>query len=204
MSRHPMGQGRPRPGQVGGSVPVVHPHMRGAHLNLSRVLRDLVGSSPRAWGSLLQLPEDLHDFDATAAALVVWDTFLSSGPEHRTAAGLGRDEHHARALVAFWDGCHDIGKLNPSVPRTGPPRPVGLPPRSASWGQGRPHLRSLTNGSPRRWALSVTKTSDRRRFQHGTLTAASLLPDAASVCRTTGPQPTQAKPRSPMATACST
>ncbi|WP_435106658.1 CRISPR-associated helicase Cas3' [Nocardiopsis synnemataformans] len=56
-------------------------------------------------------PYVLHALDATAAALVLWDVVLSSGLKRRITAGLGTDEHHARALVAFWAGCHDIGKL---------------------------------------------------------------------------------------------
>ncbi|MFB8766469.1 CRISPR-associated helicase Cas3' [Nocardiopsis alba] len=56
-------------------------------------------------------PHALHALDATAAALVLWDVVLSAGLKRRIAAGLGTDEDHARALVAFWAGCHDIGKL---------------------------------------------------------------------------------------------
>lgn len=56
-------------------------------------------------------PYVLHALDATAAALVLWDQVLSSGLKRRIAVGLDTDEDHARALVAFWAGCHDIGKL---------------------------------------------------------------------------------------------
>jgi len=56
-------------------------------------------------------PYVLHALDATAAALVLWDVVLPSGLKRRIAAGLDADEHGARALVAFWAGCHDIGKL---------------------------------------------------------------------------------------------
>ncbi|CAL9381501.1 hypothetical protein SUDANB121_01076 [Nocardiopsis dassonvillei] len=56
-------------------------------------------------------PYILHALDATAAALILWDLVLSPGLKRSIAAGLGGDESHARALVAFWAGCHDIGKL---------------------------------------------------------------------------------------------
>ncbi|MFE6304644.1 CRISPR-associated helicase Cas3' [Nocardiopsis sp. NPDC057823] len=56
-------------------------------------------------------PYILHALDATAAALSLWNAFLSPGVRRGIAGGLGVDETHARALVAFWAGCHDIGKL---------------------------------------------------------------------------------------------
>ncbi|MFE9243545.1 CRISPR-associated helicase Cas3' [Nocardiopsis sp. NPDC006938] len=56
-------------------------------------------------------PYVLHALDATAAALVLWDVVLSDGLKRRISAGLGTDDTHARALVAFWAGCHDVGKL---------------------------------------------------------------------------------------------
>ncbi|MBG0828215.1 CRISPR-associated helicase Cas3' [Planomonospora sp. ID67723] len=51
-----------------------------------------------------------HLLDAAAAAEALWDGYLSPGLRVSLAVGLGVDEGHARQLMAYWAGMHDIGK----------------------------------------------------------------------------------------------
>ncbi|MFW6641023.1 CRISPR-associated helicase Cas3' [Nocardiopsis algeriensis] len=56
-------------------------------------------------------PHICHALDSVAVSMALWDTFVPAGLAQRISDGLGVDEAHARMLVAFWSGCHDVGKL---------------------------------------------------------------------------------------------
>ncbi|GAB7188677.1 hypothetical protein ATKI12_8508 [Kitasatospora sp. Ki12] len=71
------------------------------------------------WGKFcgrLNLPYPLlfHLLDTAAAALELWDRFLTPSQRKVIAEGLGVTRAQARRLVAFFAGLHDIGKLIPS------------------------------------------------------------------------------------------
>ncbi|MGO4612985.1 CRISPR-associated endonuclease Cas3'' [Nocardia sp. 2TAF39] len=69
----------------------------------------------RLWGKSrgLDVPYPLvcHLLDAGAGVGVLWDRCLSAGVRRFVAAGLGVGELEARALLVFWAGLHDIGKV---------------------------------------------------------------------------------------------
>nr|WP_249924722.1 CRISPR-associated endonuclease Cas3'' [Streptomyces californicus] len=87
----------------------------------------------RLWGKSTGLGEDpsgsnrthpliCHLLDTAAVAEVVWDELLTAHQRSMVTKALRVSEDQARALVAFWAGLHDIGKI--SVPfqlhRNGP------------------------------------------------------------------------------------
>jgi len=55
-----------------------------------------------------------HLLDSAAIATALWDHYLNRRQRAIIAAGLGADEPHARSLIAFWAGLHDIGKATPA------------------------------------------------------------------------------------------
>ncbi|WP_084966050.1 CRISPR-associated endonuclease Cas3'', partial [Thermoactinospora rubra] len=52
-----------------------------------------------------------HLLDAVAAVETLWDDYLAVGLRKAIAAELGVSEVQARALLAYWAGLHDIGKV---------------------------------------------------------------------------------------------
>lgn len=87
----------------------------------------------RLWGKSTGLGEDpsgsnrthpliCHLLDTAAVAEVVWDELLTAHQRSMVTKALRVPDDQARALVAFWAGLHDIGKI--SVPfqlhRNGP------------------------------------------------------------------------------------
>lgn len=52
-----------------------------------------------------------HSLDAAAAALVLWNEYLSPGLRDTIASSMETDEEQAGHCIAFWAGLHDIGKL---------------------------------------------------------------------------------------------
>ncbi|MBF6063508.1 CRISPR-associated helicase Cas3' [Nocardia terpenica] len=66
------------------------------------------------WGKSRGLPGPYplicHLLDAAAAAGVLWDRYLSAGLRRFLAEGLGVEEGHARQLLVFLAGVHDVGK----------------------------------------------------------------------------------------------
>jgi CRISPR-associated endonuclease/helicase Cas3 len=71
----------------------------------------------RLWGKEKGLPRAYpvvcHMLDAAAVFSVLWDGLLGAGLRSRIAAALGLSEAEARAVVAFWAGLHDLGKVTP-------------------------------------------------------------------------------------------
>ena len=71
----------------------------------------------RLWGKMRGLdrpyPVLWHLIDAAAIAGCLWDLYLSESQRSLISVGLGVSATHARALVAFWAGLHDIGKITP-------------------------------------------------------------------------------------------
>jgi CRISPR-associated endonuclease/helicase Cas3 len=71
----------------------------------------------RLWGKSkgLKPPYPLiwHLLDTTAVALRLWDDYLTPNQRRVIAEGLKVDVSHARLLVAFWAGLHDLGKATP-------------------------------------------------------------------------------------------
>ncbi|WP_031158136.1 CRISPR-associated helicase/endonuclease Cas3 [Streptosporangium roseum] len=66
------------------------------------------------WGKSRGLPTRYplicHLLDSAAAVEALWDHYLSPGLRASLAGGLGTDEMHARSLLAYWAGLHDICK----------------------------------------------------------------------------------------------
>lgn len=58
-----------------------------------------------------------HLLDTAAVALLLWDRYLTSNQRAVICRGLCADDEHARRLVGFWAGLHDVGKLVPSFQR---------------------------------------------------------------------------------------
>ena len=48
---------------------------------------------------------------------VLWDRYLAPNQHRIVVQGLSTDESHARALIMFWAGLHDVGKATPSFQR---------------------------------------------------------------------------------------
>ncbi|MFI7077129.1 CRISPR-associated helicase Cas3' [Micromonospora sp. NPDC049903] len=69
------------------------------------------------WGKSRHLPMPYpllwHLIDTAAVAGLLWDVYLAPNQRRIIADGLGVDERHARSLVMFWAGLHDVGKATP-------------------------------------------------------------------------------------------
>lgn len=69
------------------------------------------------WGKSRGLPTPYplvcHLLDAAAMVEVLWDQYLTTGQRRAIADGLGVGESHARQLLMFWAGLHDLGKIIP-------------------------------------------------------------------------------------------
>ncbi|WP_269440603.1 CRISPR-associated helicase Cas3' [Micromonospora tarapacensis] len=71
----------------------------------------------RIWGKSkgLSTPYPLlwHLIDTAAVAGVLWDRYLAPNQRRIVVEGLATDAGHARSLVMFWAGLHDVGKATP-------------------------------------------------------------------------------------------
>ncbi|MFY1633601.1 CRISPR-associated endonuclease Cas3'' [Solwaraspora sp. WMMB335] len=65
--------------------------------------RGLVRPYPLIW----------HLIDTAAVAGVLWDRYLAANQRRIIVEGLAVDEGHARSLIMFWAGLHDVGKAIP-------------------------------------------------------------------------------------------
>jgi CRISPR-associated endonuclease/helicase Cas3 len=75
---------------------------------------DLSGESHRRGGPDWN-PLPAHLFDAAAAAMELWDRYLSLPLRHRLAHAFGDgDEDLAREVIAFYAALHDLGKASPA------------------------------------------------------------------------------------------
>ncbi|MER6704308.1 CRISPR-associated endonuclease Cas3'' [Streptomyces fumanus] len=72
------------------------------------------GLGKSACGAHRTHPLICHLLDAAAVAEVVWDELLTVHQRSMVVGALQVPDEEARALVAFWAGLHDIGKI--SVP----------------------------------------------------------------------------------------
>lgn len=52
-----------------------------------------------------------HLLDAAAVMESLWDEYLPPGVRTLISDGIGTSEEHARGLLAYWAGLHDIGKV---------------------------------------------------------------------------------------------
>ncbi|MFE7313129.1 CRISPR-associated helicase Cas3' [Streptomyces sp. NPDC057555] len=86
------------------------------------VLRDHVSQwgdslDARFWGKERGLPHPYpvvcHLLDTAAVFSVLWDDLLGSRMRERIAQALGLAAGEARAVVSFWAGLHDLGKITP-------------------------------------------------------------------------------------------
>ncbi|MFJ6199602.1 CRISPR-associated helicase Cas3' [Micromonospora sp. NPDC092111] len=70
------------------------------------------------WGKSKGLPMPYpllwHLMDTAAVAGVLWSRYLAPNQRRIIAEGLAVDEGHARSLIMFWAGLHDVGKASPS------------------------------------------------------------------------------------------
>lgn len=73
------------------------------------------------WGKSRHLPVPYpllwHSIDAAAVAGVLWDRYLTPNQRRLIADGLGVDVAHARSLIMFYAGLHDVGKATPGFQR---------------------------------------------------------------------------------------
>ncbi|MGY5051886.1 CRISPR-associated helicase Cas3' [Streptomyces sp. 900105755] len=74
----------------------------------------------RLWGKFRGL-EDVgpypvigHLIDTAVIAGQLWDAYLTAGQRDVIASGWGVTQAHARQLVMFWAGLHDLGKVCPA------------------------------------------------------------------------------------------
>ncbi|WP_416905430.1 CRISPR-associated helicase Cas3' [Micromonospora echinospora] len=69
------------------------------------------------WGKSKHLPTPYpllwHLVDTAAVAGFLWDRYLAPNQRRIITDGLATDERHARSLVMFWAGLHDVGKATP-------------------------------------------------------------------------------------------
>ncbi|NHO79436.1 CRISPR-associated helicase Cas3' [Micromonospora sp. CMU55-4] len=69
------------------------------------------------WGKSSQLlkpyPLLWHLIDTAAVAGELWDRYLAPNQRRVIAEGLGTSDSHAKSLVMFWAGLHDVGKVSP-------------------------------------------------------------------------------------------
>ncbi|MFF7117024.1 CRISPR-associated endonuclease Cas3'' [Streptomyces albogriseolus] len=72
---------------------------------------------PRLWGKQHGLerayPVMCHLLDVAAVFGVLWDVLLSAAARERFAEQLALDEKACRAVLSFWAGLHDLGKITP-------------------------------------------------------------------------------------------
>ncbi|WP_369359756.1 CRISPR-associated helicase Cas3' [Streptomyces sp. cg2] len=71
----------------------------------------------RFWGKERGLPHPYpvvcHLLDTAAVFDVLWDVLLGNHMRERIAQALGLATAEARAVVSFWAGLHDLGKITP-------------------------------------------------------------------------------------------
>ncbi|MFF5719373.1 CRISPR-associated endonuclease Cas3'' [Streptomyces buecherae] len=71
----------------------------------------------RLWGKKRGLsspyPVICHLLDTAVVFEALWDALLGARERRQIAAELGLEEAAARAVVAFWAGLHDLGKITP-------------------------------------------------------------------------------------------
>ncbi|SCG38615.1 CRISPR-associated helicase, Cas3 family [Micromonospora coxensis] len=69
------------------------------------------------WGKSnhLEVPYPLlwHLIDTAAVAGALWDCYLAPNQRRIIVEGLTTDDAHARSLMMFWAGLHDVGKATP-------------------------------------------------------------------------------------------
>lgn len=74
--------------------------------------------NPCMWGKERWLarpyPAVCHLLDTAAVCLELWDVLLGARMRERIARALGLGLEDSRAVVAFWAGLHDLGKVTPS------------------------------------------------------------------------------------------
>ncbi|MFF2330985.1 MULTISPECIES: CRISPR-associated helicase Cas3' [unclassified Streptomyces] len=59
-------------------------------------------------------PVICHLIDTAMIVRELWDNYLTAGQRHLIATGWGIRESHARHLLMFWAGLHDLGKICPA------------------------------------------------------------------------------------------
>ncbi|MFI1677577.1 CRISPR-associated helicase Cas3' [Streptomyces sp. NPDC020607] len=71
----------------------------------------------RFWGKGRELPHPYpvvcHLLDTAAAFGVLWDVLLGTEVRERVSEALGLRVEQARAVLSFWAGLHDLGKITP-------------------------------------------------------------------------------------------
>lgn len=81
------------------------------------VMSDVCPDS-RLWGKERGLsrryPVLCHLLDTAAVCQVLWDRLLGEGMRARIADALGLSVSDAQAVVSFWAGLHDLGKITPA------------------------------------------------------------------------------------------
>ncbi|MET9294396.1 CRISPR-associated helicase Cas3' [Streptomyces sp. NPDC003077] len=69
------------------------------------------------WGKQKGLPRPYpvvcHLLDTAAVFLALWDVVVGARMRERIAGALGLSAEETRAVLAFWAGLHDLGKISP-------------------------------------------------------------------------------------------
>ncbi|MEE4543608.1 CRISPR-associated helicase Cas3' [Streptomyces sp. V4-01] len=71
----------------------------------------------RMWGKEKNLPRTYpvvcHMLDTAAVFLALWDGLVGAGTRERVGRALGLGAVETRAVLSFWAGLHDLGKITP-------------------------------------------------------------------------------------------
>ncbi|ARF58338.1 CRISPR-associated helicase/endonuclease Cas3 [Streptomyces gilvosporeus] len=86
-------------------------------MNDDRASQQTDSLDARFWGKERGLPHPYpvvcHLLDTAAAFNVLWDDLLGHHTRERISKALGLTADEARAVVSFWAGLHDLGKITP-------------------------------------------------------------------------------------------
>ncbi|WP_433888465.1 CRISPR-associated helicase Cas3' [Streptomyces sp. CA-111067] len=91
----------------------------------------------RMWGKEKNLPGAYpvvrHMLDTAAVFLVLWDGLVGAGTRERVGRALGLGAADTRAVLAFWAGLHDLGKITPPFQAQVPALFAGVRAEEAYW-----------------------------------------------------------------------
>ncbi|MFD6149941.1 CRISPR-associated helicase Cas3' [Streptomyces sp. NPDC060243] len=114
----------------------------------------------RLWGKESGLrwpyPVICHLLDVAAVFGVLWDALMDPSLREEVARELGVEVGEARAVLAFWAGLHDLGKISPPFQALVPEsfRPVAADARYGA-AVGAEELREFRHEAATHWALTL-------------------------------------------------
>ncbi|WNI18724.1 CRISPR-associated helicase Cas3' [Actinacidiphila sp. ITFR-21] len=91
----------------------------------------------RMWGKKKGLPRVYpvvcHMLDTAAVFLALWDGLVGEGTRERVGGALGLGAAEARAVLSFWAGLHDLGKITPPFQAQVPAAFAGVRAEEVYW-----------------------------------------------------------------------